>query len=339
MAIELNRGFWAGRSVFVTGASGFLGGWVVRRLLAEGAEVSVLVRDGSPRSMLVGEGDIGRTMTVHGSLEDGGLLRRAMGEYAVDTVLHLGAQPIVGVAKVNPVGTFEANIVGTYNVLDAARVNRVRQVIVASSDKAYGQADSLPYKEDTPLKGAFPYDCSKSCADLLAQCYHATYDMRVSVVRCANLFGGGDLNFSRTIPGAIKATLADQPFVIRSDGKFIRDFLYVKDAADAYLYLAEALSGGAPQGAYNFSLEVQWSVLDCANAVLSLMGRSGLTPQILNQASAEIRNQYMDCSKARTVLGWSPAYTMEQGLAETIEWYRDYFRRAAEPLRAGAAGA
>jgi len=198
---------------------------------------------------------------------------------------------------------------------------------VASSDKAYGESLDLPYTEDHPLQGRFPYDCSKSCADLIAQMYQATYGMAVSVVRCANLYGGGDLNFSRTIPGVIKATLENERFMIRSDGYFVRDFLYIKDAADAYLFLAQSLANGAPQGAYNFSLEVRLTVLDCVNQVLQLMGRTELEPIILNQASSEIREQYMNCDKARTTLGWKPAFSMTAGLAETIEWYASFFDR------------
>ena len=335
MSVPEIRSFWKGRPVLVTGATGFLGGWVVRRLLEKGAEVTALVRNGSRGSMPSEEEGGARIATVHGAVEDGELLRRALGEHEIDTVVHLAGQPLVGVAKANPAGTFQANIVGTYNVLEAARLNRTRQVLVASSDKAYGESGQLPCTEDTPLQGCYPYDCSKSCADLLARCYLATYGMPVSVVRCANLFGGGDLNFSRTIPGAIQAAYEGRRFAIRSDGRSVRDFLYVHDAANAYLHLAESLAGGAPQGAYNFSLEVQWTVLDCVSEVLSLMGRSDLAPEVLNQPSPEIRQQYMSCEKARSVLGWSPAYTMAAGMAETVAWYREYFSGGEErPLAA-----
>jgi len=327
--------FWKGKPVFVTGGTGFLGGWVVRRLLDRDAEVVALIRDGAPRSMLNSSGDSARVNSIQGSVEDIGLLRRTFSEYSIDTVLHLAAQPLVGVAKMDPIGTFEANIKGTWNVLEAARQTKVKQVIVASSDKAYGASANLPYTEEHPLQGRYPYDCSKSCADLIAQMYHATYDMQVSIVRCANLFGGGDLNFSRTIPGCIKATLENDRFVIRSDGHFIRDFLYIKDAADAYLHLAQAVAGGAPNGAYNFSLEVKWSVLDCVDQVLTLMNRKDLEPVILNQASSEIREQYQSCEKARTVLGWKPAYSATEALKETIAWYESHFGVTGKTLAAG----
>jgi CDP-glucose 4,6-dehydratase len=327
---RIHRQFWTGKPVFVTGASGLLGGWTVRRLLEAGAHVVALVRDRVPRSMLFQTGDIDRIVTVSGSLEDADLLQRSLGEYEIDTVLHLAAQPIVGVAKLDPVSTFRANIEGTWNVLEAARRTKVKQVIVASSDKAYGESPDLPYTEDHPLQGRYPYDVSKSCADLIAQTYLQTYGMPVSVVRCANLFGGGDLNFNRVIPGVIEATLHGRPFVIRSDGKFVRDYLYIRDAAEAYLHLAESLAAGAPQGPYNFSLEVKLTVLEIVSQVLSILGRQDLQPVIQNQASAEIREQYMVCEKARALLGWSPAWDMRSGLEETINWYRNHFGAPAE---------
>lgn len=334
----VNPEFWNGRTVFVTGGTGFLGGWVIRRLVEMNAQVVALVRDGVPGSMFFSDQLSSQVISVFGKLEDQSLLRRSFAEHGVDTVFHLAAQPLVGVAKLDPIGTLEANVVGTWNVLEAARQTKVKQVVVASSDKAYGESESLPYREDHPLQGKYPYDCSKSCADLISQMYLATYGLPVSVIRCANLFGGGDLNFSRTIPGVIKATLENKPFVIRSDGKFVRDFLYVKDAADCYLFLAESVQGGASQGAYNFSLEVQWTVLDCARAVLSLMGRTDLEPVILNQASAEIREQYMNCSKAHELLKWTPAYDMTQALEETIGWYQQYSGLPADKaVLAGAA--
>lgn len=316
--------FWQGRSVFVTGATGFLGGWLVGELLKRNAEVVAIVRDGSPRCRFVTEGYVSKISTVHGSIEDLDLIRRTLSEYSVDTIFHLAAQALVGVAKMDPMGTLQANIIGTANVLEAARQSKVQQVVVASSDKAYGCSDRLPYTEDHPLRGTFPYDVSKSCTDLISTMYARTYGLPVAILRCANLFGGGDLNFSRTIPGAIKATLANQRFVIRSDGKFVRDFLYVKDAAEAYLLMAMALSEKpALSGeAFNFGYQERLTVMDVAYQILDLMGHAELEPVIQNQASAEIREQYLDCSKARDVLGWSPKWNMASALKETIEWYR-----------------
>jgi CDP-glucose 4,6-dehydratase len=323
--------FWKDRSVFVTGATGLMGGWLVKELLAEGAAVIALVRDRVPSSMVVREGVLDRCTQVHGSLADAHLLRRALSEYAVDTVFHLAAQPLVGVAKQDPVGTLEANVQGTWNVLEAARLApSVKQVIVASSDKAYGDSDRLPYTESHPLEGRYPYDCSKSCADLISTMYATTFGVPVCVVRCANLYGGGDLNFNRVIPGAIQATLKGEPFVIRSDGQFVRDFLYVKDAALGYMFVAEKLAANRELAgeAFNLSLEAKLTVIEVVQQVLRLMDRTDLQPVILNQASAEIREQYMVCDKARQMLSWTPHYSFEDGLRETITWYEDYLGTA-----------
>ncbi len=327
MNSEKKNGFWSGRSVFITGASGLLGGWLVKHLMEEGAEIVALIRDGAPKSMLFSERWVDRISTVSGGLHDAALLRRTMAEYSVDTVFHLAAQAIVGVAKMDPVTTLETNVQGTWNVLEAARQAQVKQIVVASSDKAYGASPDLPYLEDQPLRGTYPYDVSKSCTDLISKMYAASYGLPVVIARCANLFGGGDLNFSRTIPGVIQATLRDERFLIRSDGKFVRDFLYVKDAALAYMCLAEKLAGerGLAGEAFNFSLEIRVTVLELVHTVLAMMQREDLQPIIQNIASAEIREQYMSAGKAGRVLAWKPGYSLEAGLQETIEWYRAYF--------------
>jgi CDP-glucose 4,6-dehydratase len=298
----------------------------VPELVRRGAQVVALVRDGAPKSPLVRDGWLDRIASVQGSLADDGLLRRAMAEYSIDTVFHLGAQTLVGVAKVDPVGTLEANVRGTWMLLEAARQTRVRQVLVASSDKAYGDSANLPYREGHPLQGRFPYDVSKSCTDLITTMYASTFGLRAGIVRCGNLFGGGDLNFSRLIPGVIQATLRNEPFLIRSDGKFVRDFLYVEDAADAYLTLAEKLADDDSLAgeAFNFGLEQRLTMLELTERVLGLMGRSDLRPVVQNIASAEIREQYLDAGKARARLGWSPRHGMDEGLRRTIDWYRKF---------------
>jgi CDP-glucose 4,6-dehydratase len=323
------RDFWRGRSVFVTGGTGLMGGWLVKQLIAERADVTLLVRDDAPNSMIVRERVIERCNVVRGSLADLSVLRRALCEYDVDTVFHLAAQPLVGVAKMDPVGTLEANVQGTWHLLEAARnAPPVKQIIVASSDKAYGSSENLPYHETHPLEGRFPYDVSKSCTDLISTMYAATYSLPVCIVRCGNLFGGGDLNFSRTIPGAIRAALNNQRLEIRSDGKFVRDFLYVKDAALGYMFVAQHLSAnrGLIGEAFNLSLEIRLTVLELVSLVLKMMNRAELEPVILNQATSEIREQYMTAAKSRQILNWSPQYNLEQGLAETIEWYVNYFK-------------
>lgn len=306
-----------------------MGSWLVKELLDEGAEVVALVRDQAPRSMLMREGLIDSISVVNGELESLLTLRRAIAEYQPHTVFHLAAQPLVQVAKLDPVGTLRANVEGTWNVLEACRLTGKSNVVVASSDKAYGANPNLPYLESHPLHGRYPYDVSKSCADLITQMYAATYGLKTAIARCGNLFGPGDLNFSRTIPGVIQSTLAGERFVIRSDGKFIRDFLYVKDAAQCYLAIGERLA--APEDeetpsisgeAFNFSLGLRLSVLDIVHMVLNLMERTDLEPIIQNNASSEIREQYLDATKAREKLGWSPKYGLEEALRETIAWYR-----------------
>lgn len=321
------RGFWEGRNVFVTGGTGLMGGWLVKSLVDQGAEVVALVRDTAPKSMFFREGWQTRVNVVHGDLRDASLLRRAMCEYEVDAVFHLAAQAIVGVAKNDPVGTLETNVQGTWTLLEAARHSNVKQVVVASSDKAYGGSDNLPYHEDHPLRGTYPYDVSKSCTDLICTMYAVTYGLNVGVARCANLYGPGDLNFSRTIPGVIQSTLNNEQFLIRSDGKFIRDFLYVKDAASAYMHLAQKLAEHPElKGeAFNFSMEIKLTVLEIVEMVLRIMGRNDLKPIIQNIAKAEIREQYMTCEKARRLLDWAPHYSLEDGIRETVEWYREHF--------------
>ena len=336
------NGFWHGRSVFVTGATGLVGSWLVPRLVEQGAEVAALIRDRVPNSRLIREHWLEKISVADGSFTDAALLRRVMAEYAVDTVFHLGAQTLVGVAKKDPVGTLEANVQGTWNILEAARQCQVRQVVIASSDKAYGDSTELPYVETQALRGRFPYDVSKSCVDLISQMYAATFAVPVAIARCGNLFGGGDLNFSRTVPGVIQATLLGEPFRIRSDGHYVRDFLYVEDAVEAYLLLAEKLAADPSlRGeAFNFGLEVRLTVLELVQMVLERMGRTELKPVIENTASAEIREQYMSVEKARRVLDWFPRYGMDEGLKRTISWYRSFlgagrFEETASPALAG----
>ncbi len=335
MPSGVNSRFWQGRPVLVTGATGLMGGWLVKELLERGAEVAILLRDRTPSCLLAVEGLFRRITVVEGCVRDQALLRRAMAEYSVATVFHLAAQPLVGVAKLDPVGTLEVNVQGTWQVLEAARQSRVSQVLIASSDKAYGASADLPYHETHPLRGAYPYDVSKSCADLIARMYASTYGLRVGITRCANLFGGGDFNFSRTIPGLIRSTYQGERFAIRSDGLFVRDYLYVKDAAMAYLTLAEHLAADAGlsgQG-FNFSLSIRLTVLDLVRTVLNLMGRADLEPIIQNIASAEIREQYLNCDQAHDRLGWRPRYTLEQGLRETIDWYVALFEGRHERVQ------
>lgn len=316
--------FWSDRKVFVTGATGLLGSWMVEELLTRGAEITCLVRDWVPNSRLIRGGGLDRVQAVRGELEDYQTVLRALNEYEIDTVFHLGAQTIVGTASRSALSTFESNVKGTWTLLEACKAlpSLVRRVVVASSDKAYGAHDVLPYTEDTPLQGRFPYDASKSCADLISLSYAHTYEVPVAVTRCGNLYGGGDLNFNRLIPGTIRSALRGESPIIRSDGTFVRDYFYVRDAVDAYLALAERLPEPELTGAaFNFGTEKPLSVLEVVDALLELMGRADLEPTVLGEATHEIREQYLDCAKARRVLGWEPRYTLEEGLRETIVWY------------------
>jgi CDP-glucose 4,6-dehydratase len=329
---------WSGRRVLVTGATGIVGSWLVKRLIAERAQTIVLVRDWDPQSELVRSGDIAATTVVNGRLEDYGSVERAINDHEVDTVFHLGAQPIVQTALRNPLPTFEANIRGSYNLLEACRVHRalVQRVVVASSDKAYGDGPSLPYTEDMPVNGRHPYDVSKSCTDLLALSYGHTYELPVTVARCGNIYGGGDLNWSRIVPGTIRSLYHGERPIIRSNGLFTRDYIYVQDVVDAYLSLAERCTeDGVRAEAFNFSPETRVSVLEITKVLQRLMRREDLAPVILDQARAEIRDQYLDASKAKRVLGWTARHKLEAGLAETIHWY-ERFLEASAAVRAPA---
>ena len=318
--------FWRERSVLVTGCTGLLGSWLTEALVRAGAQVVGLIRDEVPQSHLVRSGTIRHIRVVHGDVTDYATLERTLNEYEVETVFHLAAQTIVGIANRAPLSTFEANIKGTWVVLEAVRRSpTVHRVVVASSDKAYGTQPRLPYTEEMPLQGRHPYDVSKSAADLLAQAYAATYELPVAITRCANLYGGGDLNWNRLVPGTIRSALQGEAPIIRSDGTFIRDYLYVKDAVQAYLMLAEALDDRALFGqAFNCGTDEPLSVLEMTRLILDLSPYPELEPVILDAVSHEIRDQYLDSAKIRRVIGWRPRYSRVEALRETMAWYAAY---------------
>jgi CDP-glucose 4,6-dehydratase len=324
--MELNREFWIDRPTYVTGGTGLVGSWLVKRLIEAGADVVCLVRDWVPQSELVRKGWIEQIKVVRGDICDRALQERVLGEYEIDTVIHLAAQTIVTIANRNPISTFETNIAGTWTLLEACRRSpRVHQIVVASSDKAYGDQEILPYNESTPLQGQHPYDVSKSAADLIACTYAKSYDLPVVITRCGNFYGGGDLNWNRIIPGTIRSVLRGQRPVIRSDGSYIRDYFYVEDGAAAYMLLAEELEK-KPElrgQAFNFSNEIQVTVGEIVSQILKLM-ESDLKADIRNEVTNEIHHQYLSARKARELLNWHPLFTLEGGLQKTIKWYEDF---------------
>jgi CDP-glucose 4,6-dehydratase len=323
----INTAFWRDRTTLVTGATGLVGSWLVKRLWAAKADVVALVRDWVPASEAVRSGVLDQVTVVRGDVRDQALLERVLGEFEIDTVIHLAAQTIVGIANRNPISTFETNIQATWGLLEACRRSpKVKQIVLASSDKAYGDQEVLPYDETTPLQGQHPYDVSKSCADLIAQTYAKSYGSPVVITRCGNFYGGGDLNWNRIIPGTIRSLLRNERPIIRSDGQFVRDYFYVEDGAAAYMHLAEQLAARPNElrgHAFNFSNENPVTVLEIVAAVAKVMG-SHLAPDIRNEANNEIRKQFLSADKARTMLNWTPLFTLNEGLQSTVKWYREH---------------
>ncbi len=326
-SLGLNTAFWRDRCTLVTGATGLVGSWLIKRLHAARADVHALVRDWVPASEAVRSGVLDQVTVVRGDVCDRNLLERVLGEFEIDTVIHLAAQTIVGIANRNPVSTFETNIQATWGLLEACRRSpKVRQIILASSDKAYGDQENLPYDESTPLQGKHPYDVSKSCADLIAQTYANTYGTPVVITRCGNFYGGGDLNWNRIIPGTMRSLIRHERPVVRSDGQFVRDYFYVEDGAAAYMHLAEQLAARPDElrgQAFNFSNENPVTVLQIVAEVSRVTG-SPLVPEVRNEANHEIRKQFLSAAKARRLLNWRPLFSLSDGLEATAQWYRDF---------------
>lgn len=322
-----NTGFsWLDRPVFVTGCNGMLGSWLTMALVDQRATVTGLIRDQVPSSQLCQTGYRDCIRVVQGDVTNYELVERALNEYEIDTVFHLAAQTIVPIANRAPLSTFETNIKGTWTLLEAARRSpKVQRIVVASSDKAYGTHEELPYTENAPLQGIHPYDVSKACADRIARAYAATYDMPIAVTRCANLYGGGDLNWSRLIPGTIRSVIRGQRPVIRSDGTLVRDYLYIEDAVGAYLRLAERLDASNVKGeGFNIGMDDPKTVMEVVETIIEVSDQPMLRPVVLAEARNEIAAQYLDSTKVRQALDWAPTYSLKQGLRETIAWYRDF---------------
>ncbi len=323
----MSDAFWKNRNVFVTGCTGLLGSWLTKSLVENGANVVGLIRDLVPESNLNWSGFNDKIVTVRGEVEDYFLIERTLNEYEIDSIFHLAAQTIVTIANRNPISTFKSNIEGTWNILEACRRSSMaNRIVIASSDKAYGDQEKLPYDEKTPLEGRHPYDVSKSCADLISKTYYETYGLPVCVTRCGNFFGGGDLNFNRIVPGTVRSIFKKERPIIRSDGTLLRDYFYIKDGVEAYLLLAECMEDKTIQGeAFNFSTERPLTVIEIVEKILEAMG-SDLKPRIMNKTTNEIKDQYLSAQKARNLLNWRPLYTLEEGLKETVSWYEEYFR-------------
>ncbi len=322
----LDTKFWQDKRVFITGAAGLLGSWLTAELVALGADVVGLIRDDVPQSLLIRTGTINQIIIARGDICDYATMNRVMAEYEAEIIFHLAAQTQVGIANRAPISTFETNIKGTWTVLEAARHNpTVHGILVASSDKAYGPQTELPYREETPLDGQYPYDVSKTCADLIARSYAHTYEMPVAVTRFANLYGGGDLNWNRLIPGTMRSVLRGERPIVRSDGTFKRDYIYVRDAVYGYITLAEQLARPDVQGeAFNFGVSRPISVLEMIENIIALSDYADLEPIILDEVEHEIQDQYLSSEKAKTVLNWQPQFSLADGLKETMAWYKAF---------------
>lgn len=321
------KSYWEGQNVLVTGANGFLGSWVSRRLVDEGANVICFVRDAIPKSFFNLSGTVDKVVIAHGTLEDYFSIERVFNEFEVEFCFHLAAQAIVGTAERFPLSTYDSNIRGTWNVLEAARRNsRIKGLVIASSDKVYGSKEKLPYTEQDPLGGLNPYDVSKVCVDLLAQSYFHTYGTPLGIARSGNFYGPGDLNFSRIVPDTIRSLIRNENPVIRSDGTYLRDYFYVEDASEAFLILGENLAKEGVKGqAFNFGTETPTQVIDVVAQLISHSGKKNITPVILNQAAHEIKAQYLSCRKALELLGWRHKTDLKTGLAKSYSWYQEFF--------------
>lgn len=317
----------SGLNVLVTGGTGVIGAWLLKKLIELNINTTLLIWGDYENPELLQNETLSKTTNVYGSLTDINLLKSTLRDHKIDIVYHLGAQAIVETAFKDPFTTFESNIRGTYNLLEACHLSdqNIQALIVASSDKAYGTHQNLPYTETTSLNGIYPYEVSKSCTDLLARSYAITYSMPIAIARCGNVYGGADLNWNRIVPGTIRDLYYDRNPLIRSDGTHLRDYIYVKDIVNAYISLSLATLSGLPHGeAFNFGNNSPVSVLDLVKKICESMDKHHIKPIIENSAQGEIHSQYLDSTKANQLLSWEPTYSLEQGLKETIDWYKKF---------------
>src|SRR3989344_3942409 len=321
--------FWKDKNVFITGGAGFIGTWIIKELVDKGAVVYCLVKEMPKESNFTGLGLDKKVSLIYGDILDINSLKLFFEKYNIDSVFHLAAQPLVQLALKSPLETIETNVMGTLNVLEACRLNpRIKRILIASTDKAYGSSEKLPYDETFPLRGEYPYDVSKSCVALISHAYGKTYNMPVAITRCSNVYGGGDLNFDRIVPETIKHILFNENISIRSSGKFKREFFYVKDAAHAYVVLAEKIEELGLKGeAFNFGTDKPVVILDLVKNIIDISERKDVKIDILDIAKAEIKDQYLSSEKARKILKWEPKYNLEEGLKETFNWYKEYFKK------------
>jgi len=323
-----DENFWHNKKIFVTGGTGFIGAYLVKGLVDNMAEVYCLAQELPKYSNFKAWELDKKTNLIFGTILDYNLINTSLQKYNVDSVFHLAAQPLVQIALKNPYETIQTNVIGTLNILEASRVKGIERIVVASSDKAYGSQENLPYEEHFPLRGEYPYDVSKSCTDLIAQSYGKTYGMPVVVTRFSNVYGGGDLNFDRIVPETIKHLLFDEPILIRSNGQFVREFFYVQDAANAYLTLAENLGKLGLKGeAFNFGTDTPIKILELVKKIRNISGKENIEIKILDNAKAEIKDQFLSSERARKILNWEPKYDLNLGLKETYEWYKGYFEK------------
>lgn len=326
MAKSARVSSWRGRRVLVTGATGLVGSWLARDLLERGGDVVALARDWDPTAELIRSRTVERVAVINGVVDDLATVTRAINQHEPDTLFHLAAQTQVRAAHRDPFETFELNVRGTYTVLEACRrlSPPIERIVVASSDKVYGDAADLPYTEGTPLEGRYPYDTSKLCADVLARSYFATYGLPVVIARCGNIYGGGDLNWDRIVPGTIRSLLRNERPIIRSDGRSMRDYVFVQEVVEAYETLAEQAHRPDVKGqAFNFSSERPLTVLEIVEAAVQATGVR-LEPDVRDSALAEIGNQQLSSARARQVLGWKARWTLQDGMRKTVAWYRDF---------------